>query len=119
MTANVAHIDTANFHPEAQPTRRHAYKGRRVRRGLVWHFIPDDTDAVYAERILTDVLGALTDQPMALVVTGTTCDDCGCLLTNPAELCPNCVRPWMYAQETAFNERKPVIYYRRREQVAA
>lgn len=104
---------------EDRLSERDAFRGRWERRGLVMvPVIEEETELTAAEKAcgwkapitIWDTLAkSFADNPMPL--TGHACDDCGCLLINADELCPNCVRPWMYAQEAAFNERRPVIYY--------
>lgn len=96
---------------------RDAFSGTWRRRGLIHVPVIAEPEPVEPQFIIK--AEPEPPKPTTWHVTGVLCDDCGCLLTHADELCPACVRPWMYAQEKAHNERRPVIYYRCKEAVAA
>lgn len=113
---------------DAQPSRRDAFNGHWERRGLVYIPVPADGPIIKAstedaappaetqpERV--ELSSSPTPRPVRV---GVLCE-CGCLLKDADELCPACVIPWCLKQEKAFNERRPVIYYRtkQRKDVAA
>lgn len=99
---------------KAQPGDRHAFRGRRIKRGGIWHFIPDDGPTIKATcGKQEDAIPLAETQPEAgerllssaarPAGVGTICE-CGCLLRDPDELCPACVIPWCRAQEAPHKQ---------------
>jgi ribosomal protein L37E len=81
------------------------FKGRRVRVGLIWKFIPDPDDPDLMEVLQRNFDANPVDLPQRHLC------DCGCLLTAPDESCPNCLI-WAHRNAVQTSWSTATIYRR-------